>query len=163
MKDSQITNLYIYNSLYPGRPEATIENQRYFINLLKQIDISVEIYIGIVNTILKYIFQATVPFGLPSIMSHTISHFLNNPPVIFHILKPNNIPPFPFEPANDPFPCDLHLLSLRLMQTSQIKDGGSKVLLVIHRQGVDCSFIKDYSGCQTSHGKVGLIYLNNFS
>uniref|UniRef100_A0A673LJF1 Alpha-mannosidase n=1 Tax=Sinocyclocheilus rhinocerous TaxID=307959 RepID=A0A673LJF1_9TELE len=93
----------------------------------------------------------------PSINDHLLSvhmsyMYLNHPLISMAVSQRSDAPSLiPYIPLSASFPCDMHLVNLRAIQ--------SKVCLtalILHRKGFDCGFSNRNTGllCSTTHGKI---------
>uniref|UniRef100_A0A672K4W8 Alpha-mannosidase n=1 Tax=Sinocyclocheilus grahami TaxID=75366 RepID=A0A672K4W8_SINGR len=87
----------------------------------------------------------------PSILSHMSYMYLNHPLISMAVDQRSDNPSLtPYSPLSTSFPCDMHLVNLRAIQ--------SKVCLtalILHRKGFDCGFSNRNTGllCTTTRGK----------
>uniref|UniRef100_A0AAR2JZ81 Alpha-mannosidase n=1 Tax=Pygocentrus nattereri TaxID=42514 RepID=A0AAR2JZ81_PYGNA len=103
--------------------------------------------------------ENTAPFSYPSLLSHISYMYLNHPfmPIVTS-LDSTVLALAPYSPLSSPFPCDIHLVNLRTIQ-SQVEGGPSEqAALILHRKGFDCSISTKNTGllCRTTGGKVML-------
>nr|XP_044988386.1 alpha-mannosidase 2 isoform X1 [Jaculus jaculus] len=96
----------------------------------------------------------------PSLLSHMTSSFLNHPilPMIVKVQVPS--PSFEllseFPPLLSSFPCDIHLVNLRTIQSKVGNGYSDEAALILHRKGFDCQFSSRGMGlrCSTTQGKI---------
>ncbi|KAL6463648.1 hypothetical protein MHYP_G00280390 [Metynnis hypsauchen] len=104
--------------------------------------------------------ENTTPFSYPSVLSHVSYMYLNHPfmPMV-KSLDSTVLALAPYSPLSSPFPCDIHLVNLRTIQ-SQEKEGGpsEQAALILHRKGFDCSIATKNTGlqCRMTGGKIHL-------
>uniref|UniRef100_A0AAR2KW55 mannosyl-oligosaccharide 1,3-1,6-alpha-mannosidase n=1 Tax=Pygocentrus nattereri TaxID=42514 RepID=A0AAR2KW55_PYGNA len=103
--------------------------------------------------------ENTAPFSYPSLLSHISYMYLNHPfmPIVTS-LDSTVLALAPYSPLSSPFPCDIHLVNLRTIQ-SQVEGGPSEqAALILHRKGFDCSISTKNTGllCRTTGGKIHL-------
>ncbi|XP_037022941.2 alpha-mannosidase 2 [Artibeus jamaicensis] len=98
------------------------------------------------------------PVSYPSLLSHVTSSFLNHP-----VLTMTEKVPVPtlqllseFSPLLSSFPCDIHLLNLRTIQSKVDGKYSNEAALILHRKGFDCRFSGRGTGllCSTTQGKI---------
>ncbi|XP_036888171.1 alpha-mannosidase 2 [Sturnira hondurensis] len=98
------------------------------------------------------------PVSYPSLLSHITSSFLNHP-----VLTMTEKIPMPtlqllseFSPLLSSFPCDIHLLNLRTIQSKVDGKHSGEAALILHRKGFDCRFSARGTGllCSTTRGKI---------
>uniref|UniRef100_A0A673G088 Alpha-mannosidase n=1 Tax=Sinocyclocheilus rhinocerous TaxID=307959 RepID=A0A673G088_9TELE len=98
--------------------------------------------------------EETAPYSYPSILSHMSYMYLNHPLISMAVNQRSDNPSLtPYSPLSASFPCDMHLVNLRAIQ--------SKVCLtalILHRKGFDCGFSNRNTGllCTTTRGKIHL-------
>ncbi|KAI4902521.1 hypothetical protein NFI96_013157 [Prochilodus magdalenae] len=100
----------------------------------------------------------TAPFSYPSLLSHTSYMYLNHPlmPMVTN-LDSAALTLAPYSPLSSPFPCDIHLVNLRTIQSQEEGGGPSEqAALILHRKGFDCGIATKNTGllCRTTHGKA---------
>uniref|UniRef100_A0AAY5EM33 mannosyl-oligosaccharide 1,3-1,6-alpha-mannosidase n=1 Tax=Electrophorus electricus TaxID=8005 RepID=A0AAY5EM33_ELEEL len=101
--------------------------------------------------------ENNAPFSYPSLLSHISCTYLNHPLIqMATSVDPALLTPVPHSPLTSSFPCDIHLVNLRTIQ-SQVGGGPSEqAALILHRKGFDCGFSSRNTGllCSTTRGKV---------
>uniref|UniRef100_A0A8C1T0X7 Alpha-mannosidase n=1 Tax=Cyprinus carpio TaxID=7962 RepID=A0A8C1T0X7_CYPCA len=94
--------------------------------------------------------SGVAPYSYPSILSHMSYMYLNHPLISMAVSQRSESPSLtPYSPLSASFPCDMHLVNLRAIQ--------SKVpALILHRKGFDCGFSNRNTAllCTTTRGKV---------
>lgn len=94
----------------------------------------------------------------PSLLSHITSSFLNHP--VFSMMEKNPVPTLQllgeFSPLLSSFPCDIHLINLRTIQSKVDGKQSDEAALILHRKGFDCRFSSRDTGllCSTTQGKI---------
>ncbi|XP_067587501.1 alpha-mannosidase 2 [Pseudorca crassidens] len=94
----------------------------------------------------------------PSLLSHITSSFLNHP--IFPMTEKVPVPTLQllgeFSPLMSSFPCDIHLVNLRTIQSKVDGKHSNEAALILHRKGFDCCFSSRDTGllCSTTQGKI---------
>lgn len=110
------------------------------------------------------------PVSYPSLLSHMTSAFLNHPflPMVLSGQLPSPavelLSEFPLLQSS--FPCDIHLVNLRTIQSKVGKGYSDEAALILHRKGFDCQFSSRGMGvpCSTTQGKMSVPKLfNNFA
>uniref|UniRef100_A0AAY5EQE6 Alpha-mannosidase n=1 Tax=Electrophorus electricus TaxID=8005 RepID=A0AAY5EQE6_ELEEL len=103
--------------------------------------------------------ENNAPFSYPSLLSHISCTYLNHPLIqMATSVDPALLTPVPHSPLTSSFPCDIHLVNLRTIQ-SQVGGGPSEqAALILHRKGFDCGFSSRNTGllCSTTRGKIHL-------
>ncbi|XP_065140174.1 alpha-mannosidase 2 [Paramisgurnus dabryanus] len=104
--------------------------------------------------------EESAPYSYASILSHMSFTYLNHP-LISMASSPDSVDAsFTFyNPLITSFPCDLHLVNLRAIQSKEEGGGPSEqAALILHRKGFDCGFSNRDTGllCTTTRGKVKL-------
>ncbi|XP_063336018.1 alpha-mannosidase 2x isoform X1 [Pelmatolapia mariae] len=103
--------------------------------------------------------SATTSF--PSVLSHMTNAMLNHEVLALPVLpKRRGIPPLQtFAPLKSIFPCDLHLVNLRSIQSQQDPQSPSPyTALILHRLALDCNFEAQNLGfnCTTTQGQLSV-------
>lgn len=105
------------------------------------------------------------PVSYPSLLSHITSSFLNHP--VFTMTEKVPVPTLQllgeFSPLLSSFPCDIHLLNLRTIQSKVDGKHSDEAALILHRKGFDCRFSSRNTGllCSTTQGKIVIQKLFN--
>uniref|UniRef100_A0A671PWJ9 Alpha-mannosidase n=1 Tax=Sinocyclocheilus anshuiensis TaxID=1608454 RepID=A0A671PWJ9_9TELE len=98
--------------------------------------------------------------GYPSILSHMSYMYLNHPLISMAVNQRSDNPSLtPYSPLSASFPCDMHLVNLRAIQSKEEGGGPSEqAALILHRKGFDCGFSNRNTGllCTTTRGKIHL-------
>uniref|UniRef100_A0A3Q3M1G7 Alpha-mannosidase n=1 Tax=Mastacembelus armatus TaxID=205130 RepID=A0A3Q3M1G7_9TELE len=80
-----------------------------------------------------------------SLVAHLTSLFISHPPITMVTPSNSQVPKLqPFLPLSSSLPCDIHLLNLRTLEDSQVRETESpsqEVALLLHRKGFDCSSV----------------------
>ncbi|XP_051978697.1 alpha-mannosidase 2-like [Xyrauchen texanus] len=104
--------------------------------------------------------EETAPYSYPSILSHMSYMYLNHPLVSMATsLDSAALSLTPYNPLRTSFPCDIHLVNLRAIQSKEEGGGPSEeAALILHRKGFDCGFSNRNTGllCTTTRGKIHL-------
>ncbi|XP_036436194.1 alpha-mannosidase 2 isoform X1 [Colossoma macropomum] len=104
--------------------------------------------------------ENTAPFSYPSLLSHISYMYLNHPFMpMMTSLDSTVLALAPYSPLSSPFPCDIHLVNLRTIQSQEEEGGPSEhAALILHRKGFDCSISTKDTGllCRTTRGKIHL-------
>uniref|UniRef100_A0A3Q4GJH9 Alpha-mannosidase n=1 Tax=Neolamprologus brichardi TaxID=32507 RepID=A0A3Q4GJH9_NEOBR len=75
-----------------------------------------------------------------SLLAHLASLSLCHPPMIMVAPSNSQLPKLrPFQPLHSSLPCDIHLLNLRTLEDTQVRDAPGETALFLHRKGFDCS------------------------
>ncbi|XP_056601181.1 alpha-mannosidase 2 [Triplophysa dalaica] len=102
--------------------------------------------------------EETVPYSYPSLLSHMSSMFLNHPLIsMASSLDLVDVPLTVYNPLSTSFPCDVHLVNLRTIQSKEEGGGPSEqAALILHRKGFDCGFSNRNTGllCASTRGKI---------
>uniref|UniRef100_A0A673FYP0 Alpha-mannosidase n=1 Tax=Sinocyclocheilus rhinocerous TaxID=307959 RepID=A0A673FYP0_9TELE len=102
--------------------------------------------------------SSTAPYSYPSILSHMSYMYLNHPLISMAVNQRSDNPSLtPYSPLSASFPCDMHLVNLRAIQSKEEGGGPSEqAALILHRKGFDCGFSNRNTGllCTTTRGKV---------
>uniref|UniRef100_A0A8C1PVA7 Mannosidase, alpha, class 2A, member 1 n=1 Tax=Cyprinus carpio TaxID=7962 RepID=A0A8C1PVA7_CYPCA len=100
----------------------------------------------------------TAPYSYPSLLSHMSFMYLNHPFISMAVSQRSDAPSLiPYSPLSSSFPCDMHLVNLRAIQSKEEGGGPSEqAALILHRKGFDCGFSNRNTGllCTTTRGKV---------
>uniref|UniRef100_A0A9J7XVU8 mannosyl-oligosaccharide 1,3-1,6-alpha-mannosidase n=2 Tax=Cyprinus carpio TaxID=7962 RepID=A0A9J7XVU8_CYPCA len=103
--------------------------------------------------------EESAPYSYPSILSHMSYMYLNHPLISMAVSQRSESPSLtPYSPLSASFPCDMHLVNLRAIQ-SKVRGGPSEqAALILHRKGFDCGFSNRNTAllCTTTRGKVHL-------
>uniref|UniRef100_A0A8C2DUP6 mannosyl-oligosaccharide 1,3-1,6-alpha-mannosidase n=1 Tax=Cyprinus carpio TaxID=7962 RepID=A0A8C2DUP6_CYPCA len=103
--------------------------------------------------------EESAPYSYPSILSHMSYMYLNHPFISMAVSQRSESPSLtPYSPLSASFPCDMHLVNLRAIQ-SKVRGGPSEqAALILHRKGFDCGFSNRNTAllCTTTRGKVHL-------
>uniref|UniRef100_A0A8C1T1H1 Alpha-mannosidase n=1 Tax=Cyprinus carpio TaxID=7962 RepID=A0A8C1T1H1_CYPCA len=101
--------------------------------------------------------EESAPYSYPSILSHMSYMYLNHPLISMAVSQRSESPSLtPYSPLSASFPCDMHLVNLRAIQ-SKVRGGPSEqAALILHRKGFDCGFSNRNTAllCTTTRGKV---------
>ncbi|KAK1787956.1 hypothetical protein P4O66_016437, partial [Electrophorus voltai] len=101
--------------------------------------------------------ENNAPFSYPSLLSHISCTYLNHPLIqMATSVDPTLLTPVPHSPLTSSFPCDIHLVNLRTIQSQEEGGGPSEqAALILHRKGFDCGFSSRNTGllCSTTRGK----------
>uniref|UniRef100_A0A8C2DNI8 Alpha-mannosidase n=1 Tax=Cyprinus carpio TaxID=7962 RepID=A0A8C2DNI8_CYPCA len=101
--------------------------------------------------------EESAPYSYPSILSHMSYMYLNHPFISMAVSQRSESPSLtPYSPLSASFPCDMHLVNLRAIQ-SKVRGGPSEqAALILHRKGFDCGFSNRNTAllCTTTRGKV---------
>ncbi|KAK9974167.1 hypothetical protein ABG768_022273 [Culter alburnus] len=104
--------------------------------------------------------EETAPYSYPSILSHMSCMYLNHPLISMPVRQQSDTPSLiPYSPLSSSFPCDMHLVNLRTIQSKEEGGGPSEqAALILHRKGFDCGFSNRNTGllCATTRGKIHL-------
>uniref|UniRef100_A0A671Q5C5 Alpha-mannosidase n=1 Tax=Sinocyclocheilus anshuiensis TaxID=1608454 RepID=A0A671Q5C5_9TELE len=104
--------------------------------------------------------EETAPYSYPSILSHMSYMYLNHPLISMAVNQRSDNPSLtPYSPLSASFPCDMHLVNLRAIQSKEEGGGPSEqAALILHRKGFDCGFSNRNTGllCTTTRGKIHL-------
>lgn len=104
--------------------------------------------------------EATAPYSYPSILSHMSYMYLNHPLISMAVSQHlDGASVVPYSPLKASFPCDMHLVNLRAIQSKE--EGGAaseQAALILHRKGFDCGFTNRNTGllCTSTRGKIDL-------
>uniref|UniRef100_A0A8C2APK4 Alpha-mannosidase n=1 Tax=Cyprinus carpio TaxID=7962 RepID=A0A8C2APK4_CYPCA len=102
--------------------------------------------------------EETAPYSYPSLLSHMSFMYLNHPFISMAVSQRSDAPSLiPYSPLSASFPCDMHLVNLRAIQSKEEGGGPSEqAALILHRKGFDCGFSNRNTGllCTTTRGKV---------
>uniref|UniRef100_A0A8C1PXU6 Mannosidase, alpha, class 2A, member 1 n=1 Tax=Cyprinus carpio TaxID=7962 RepID=A0A8C1PXU6_CYPCA len=102
--------------------------------------------------------EETAPYSYPSLLSHMSFMYLNHPFISMAVSQRSDAPSLiPYSPLSSSFPCDMHLVNLRAIQSKEEGGGPSEqAALILHRKGFDCGFSNRNTGllCTTTRGKV---------
>ncbi|XP_006886769.1 PREDICTED: alpha-mannosidase 2-like [Elephantulus edwardii] len=94
----------------------------------------------------------------PSLLSHLTSSFLNHPlfPMTEKISSPAPQLLGEFSPLLSSLPCDIHLVTLRTIQSKVGNGHSDEAAMILHRKGFDCRFQSKDMGllCSTTQGKM---------
>ncbi|XP_026068253.1 alpha-mannosidase 2-like [Carassius auratus] len=100
------------------------------------------------------------PYSYPSILSHMSFMYLNHPFISMAVSQRSENPSLTaYSPLSASFPCDMHLVNLRAIQSKEEGGGPSEqAALILHRKGFDCGFSNRNTAllCSTTRGKVNL-------
>uniref|UniRef100_A0A3B4APV5 Alpha-mannosidase n=1 Tax=Periophthalmus magnuspinnatus TaxID=409849 RepID=A0A3B4APV5_9GOBI len=98
--------------------------------------------------------------SFPSILSHMTNAFLNHDVLALPVLpKRRGIPPLQtFAPLKSAFPCDMHLVNLRSIQTQDALTPSPHTVFIIHRLGLDCTLEAQNMAfnCTTTQGQLNI-------
>ncbi|XP_066513858.1 alpha-mannosidase 2 [Hoplias malabaricus] len=102
--------------------------------------------------------ERSAPFSFPSLLSHISYMYLNHPfiPMLTNLDSAEQALA-PYSPLSAPFPCDIHLVNLRSIQSKEEVLGPSEqAALILHRKGFDCGIFMKNTGllCNTTRGKI---------
>uniref|UniRef100_A0A8C1T373 Alpha-mannosidase n=1 Tax=Cyprinus carpio TaxID=7962 RepID=A0A8C1T373_CYPCA len=101
--------------------------------------------------------EESAPYSYPSILSHMSYMYLNHPLISMAVSQRSESPSLtPYSPLSASFPCDMHLVNLRAIQ-SKVRGGPSEqAALILHRKGFDCGFSNRNTAllCTTTRGKL---------
>ncbi|XP_072528782.1 alpha-mannosidase 2 [Salminus brasiliensis] len=104
--------------------------------------------------------ENTTPLSYPSLRSHISFMYLNHPLIpMVTSLDSAVLALAPYSPLSSPFPCDIHLVNLRTIQSQEEGEGPSdQAALILHRKGFDCGITTSNTGllCSTTRGKIDL-------
>uniref|UniRef100_A0A8C1R8N1 Alpha-mannosidase n=1 Tax=Cyprinus carpio TaxID=7962 RepID=A0A8C1R8N1_CYPCA len=102
--------------------------------------------------------EESAPYSYPSILSHMSYMYLNHPLISMAVSQRSESPSLtPYSPLSASFPCDMHLVNLRAIQSKEEGGGPSEqAALILHRKGFDCGFSNRNTAllCTTTRGKV---------
>uniref|UniRef100_A0A8C2DMJ3 Alpha-mannosidase n=1 Tax=Cyprinus carpio TaxID=7962 RepID=A0A8C2DMJ3_CYPCA len=106
----------------------------------------------------------SAPYSYPSILSHMSYMYLNHPFISMAVSQRSESPSLtPYSPLSASFPCDMHLVNLRAIQSKEEGGGPSEqAALILHRKGFDCGFSNRNTAllCTTTRGKVNVAYIS---
>uniref|UniRef100_A0A8C2ALV9 Alpha-mannosidase n=1 Tax=Cyprinus carpio TaxID=7962 RepID=A0A8C2ALV9_CYPCA len=97
--------------------------------------------------------EETAPYSYPSLLSHMSFMYLNHPFISMAVSQRSDAPSLiPYSPLSASFPCDMHLVNLRAIQSKVCLSSA----LILHRKGFDCGFSNRNTGllCTTTRGKL---------
>uniref|UniRef100_A0A671PZH1 Alpha-mannosidase n=1 Tax=Sinocyclocheilus anshuiensis TaxID=1608454 RepID=A0A671PZH1_9TELE len=103
--------------------------------------------------------EETAPYSYPSILSHMSYMYLNHPLISMAVNQRSDNPSLtPYSPLSASFPCDMHLVNLRAIQSKVWGGPSEQAALILHRKGFDCGFSNRNTGllCTTTRGKIHL-------
>ncbi|XP_076844380.1 alpha-mannosidase 2 isoform X2 [Brachyhypopomus gauderio] len=104
--------------------------------------------------------ENSAPFSYPSLLSHISYMYLNHPLIQMATSVDSALhTTVPYNPLTHSFPCDIHLVNLRTIQSEEEGGGPSEqAALILHRKGFDCGFSTRNTGllCSITHGKIHL-------
>uniref|UniRef100_A0A672KG04 Alpha-mannosidase n=1 Tax=Sinocyclocheilus grahami TaxID=75366 RepID=A0A672KG04_SINGR len=103
--------------------------------------------------------EETAPYSYPSILSHMSYMYLNHPLISMAVDQRSDNPSLtPYSPLSTSFPCDMHLVNLRAIQSKVWGGPSEQAALILHRKGFDCGFSNRNTGllCTTTRGKIHL-------
>ncbi|XP_051529758.1 alpha-mannosidase 2-like isoform X1 [Myxocyprinus asiaticus] len=104
--------------------------------------------------------EENAPYSYPSMLSHMSFMYLNHPLISMATsLDSATLSLTPYNPLSTSFPCDIHLVNLRAIQSKEEGGGPSEqAALILHRKGFDCGFSNRNTGllCTTTRGKIHL-------
>uniref|UniRef100_A0A8C1PXS7 Mannosidase, alpha, class 2A, member 1 n=1 Tax=Cyprinus carpio TaxID=7962 RepID=A0A8C1PXS7_CYPCA len=101
--------------------------------------------------------EETAPYSYPSLLSHMSFMYLNHPFISMAVSQRSDAPSLiPYSPLSSSFPCDMHLVNLRAIQSKVWGGPSEQAALILHRKGFDCGFSNRNTGllCTTTRGKV---------
>uniref|UniRef100_A0A8C2H9G6 Alpha-mannosidase n=1 Tax=Cyprinus carpio TaxID=7962 RepID=A0A8C2H9G6_CYPCA len=108
--------------------------------------------------------EESAPYSYPSILSHMSYMYLNHPFISMAVSQRSESPSLtPYSPLSASFPCDMHLVNLRAIQSKEEGGGPSEqAALILHRKGFDCGFSNRNTAllCTTTRGKVNVAYIS---
>uniref|UniRef100_A0A8B9KC77 mannosyl-oligosaccharide 1,3-1,6-alpha-mannosidase n=1 Tax=Astyanax mexicanus TaxID=7994 RepID=A0A8B9KC77_ASTMX len=101
--------------------------------------------------------ENTTPLSYPSLRNHISYMYLNHPLMPMATTWDSDMLTLtPYRPLSSSFPCDIHLVNLRTIQ-SQVGEGPSdQAALILHRKAFDCNIATSNTGllCSTTRGKI---------
>uniref|UniRef100_A0A8C2AMP8 Alpha-mannosidase n=1 Tax=Cyprinus carpio TaxID=7962 RepID=A0A8C2AMP8_CYPCA len=103
--------------------------------------------------------EETAPYSYPSLLSHMSFMYLNHPFISMAVSQRSDAPSLiPYSPLSASFPCDMHLVNLRAIQSKVWGGPSEQAALILHRKGFDCGFSNRNTGllCTTTRGKIHL-------
>uniref|UniRef100_A0A8C2DPF1 Alpha-mannosidase n=1 Tax=Cyprinus carpio TaxID=7962 RepID=A0A8C2DPF1_CYPCA len=103
--------------------------------------------------------EETAPYSYPSLLSHMSFMYLNHPFISMAVSQRSDAPSLiPYSPLSTSFPCDMHLVNLRAIQSKVWGGPSEQAALILHRKGFDCGFSNRNTGllCTTTRGKIHL-------
>uniref|UniRef100_A0A8C1Q1P9 Mannosidase, alpha, class 2A, member 1 n=1 Tax=Cyprinus carpio TaxID=7962 RepID=A0A8C1Q1P9_CYPCA len=103
--------------------------------------------------------EETAPYSYPSLLSHMSFMYLNHPFISMAVSQRSDAPSLiPYSPLSSSFPCDMHLVNLRAIQSKVWGGPSEQAALILHRKGFDCGFSNRNTGllCTTTRGKIHL-------
>lgn len=101
--------------------------------------------------------ENTTPLSYPSLRSHISYMYLNHPLMpMATSLDSDVLKLTPYSPVSSPFPCDIHLVNLRTIQSQEGEGPSDQAALILHRKGFDCNIATSNTGllCSTTRGKI---------
>uniref|UniRef100_A0A8C1T3F6 Alpha-mannosidase n=1 Tax=Cyprinus carpio TaxID=7962 RepID=A0A8C1T3F6_CYPCA len=85
--------------------------------------------------------EESAPYSYPSILSHMSYMYLNHPLISMAVSQRSESPSLtPYSPLSASFPCDMHLVNLRAIQSKEGGGPSEQAALILHRKGFDCGF-----------------------
>lgn len=101
--------------------------------------------------------QPSAALVYPSLLAHTSVDNLLHPVMLFLSETPSTVSKLhPYSALKKPFPCDLHLVNLKTLFTSQ--PTVTESALILHRRGFDCGFDAFSVECDLTNGQVCVVY-----
>ena len=93
-------------------------------------------------------------FTFPSLLGVHIGNYLQHPLVVYFTNMDADFLVPKFRPVEGPLPCDVSLVSLRVLVNSDLMKNGTS--LILHRQGLTCEFPATEPVCNVEWGKVSV-------
>lgn len=93
-------------------------------------------------------------FTFPSLQGVHLSNYLQRPLVVYFTNMDAESLVSKFKPVEGSLPCDVSLVSLRVLVNSDLMRNGTS--LILHRQGMTCGFPASEPVCSNDWGKVSI-------
>lgn len=93
-------------------------------------------------------------FTFPSLLGVHLNNYLQRPLVVYFTNMDADFLVPKFRPVEGPLPCDVSLVSLRVLVNSDLMRNGTS--LILHRQGMTCGFPASEPVCSVDWGKVSV-------
>ncbi|KAG9281825.1 alpha-mannosidase 2 [Astyanax mexicanus] len=101
--------------------------------------------------------ENTTPLSYPSLRNHISYMYLNHPLMPMATTWDSDMLTLtPYRPLSSSFPCDIHLVNLRTIQSQEGEGPSDQAALILHRKAFDCNIATSNTGllCSTTRGKI---------